>query len=147
MKSFSEKLKQALFSLLPKTKTFSRITLKKTVADDITEIAKGSYPKEFIALLKGDVKDDTLAIDGLIYQHFAASPHSASMTFDLPMISGAVGSVHSHPGPRNTPSSADLRFFNKRGFIHLIINYPYKYNNIACYDFEGNRLDFSIENF
>jgi proteasome lid subunit RPN8/RPN11 len=51
-----------------------------------------------------------------------------------------VGTVHSHPSPDNSPSSADIKFFSKFGGIHLIIAWPYKINTIKAYDNNGNLI-------
>ncbi len=39
----------------------------------------------------------------------------------------------------------DLQFFRKNGVVNLIIGYPYRPNNIACYDYDGNRQPFYID--
>jgi len=114
------------------------------VADDIRGIAKNSYPNEFVALLGGEVKGRNLVIAGLIYQVFHPSRMSAFMHINLPMISGVVGSVHSHPTPGNSPSKADLLLFNKQGHVHLIVCYPFRRKDIAAYDSYGKRIRFAV---
>ena len=96
-------------------------------------------------LLKGAVKDKKLVIDSLIFQTYHASNNSTLLRFNLPVMSGSVGSVHSHPGAHNRPSNADLRFFNKHGFVHLIIANPYNRESIQAYDFYGNKIMFEEE--
>lgn len=145
MEKLSDKLKRLmtkLFSLdIPK---FSKIIIYQSVIDNIIDFAKSNYPKEFIALLSGEVKDSTLNINSLIYQPFSGSKRSSSMKINLPAFSKVVGSVHSHPSQNSTPSVADLQFFNKNGIIHLIIHYPYREVDISCYDLQGNIQPFSI---
>jgi proteasome lid subunit RPN8/RPN11 len=123
---------------------FSRVALDAGVLEDIIEFAKSNYPNEFLAILSGEISQDTLTINGLLYQHFFASRSSALTRLNLPMLSGAVGSVHSHPSSSTRPSRADLQFFAKTGVVHFIIGAPYREQDMACYDFEGNTRDFSV---
>jgi proteasome lid subunit RPN8/RPN11 len=122
-----------------------KVVIKKDVVENIIELAMQAYPKEFIMLLKGSAKGKKLVIDSLIFQTYHASNESTLVRFDLPLMSGSVGSVHSHPGASNRPSGADLRFFNKNGFVHLIIAYPYTRETIQAYDLYGNRIGFEEE--
>jgi proteasome lid subunit RPN8/RPN11 len=126
-------------------KKFSKIILKRDVVLDIIDFAKTNYPKEFIAVLEGETKAGDLTITGLLYQPYKSSSKAAFMWQNLPMTSSTVGIVHSHPSPNNTPSSQDLRFFGKGGIIHLIIGYPFTEQTLACYDLNGNAIQFSIE--
>ena len=142
--SVSKKLKDFFSSLLPEKMKISEIILEKEVVEDIIDFANANYPREFVSLLQGKVEEDKLTVSNLIYQKYASSFNTATMQFNLPMISDVVGSVHSHPSPSNRPSNADLNFFDRKGIVHIIISYPFKENNIACYDYAGNRLEFRI---
>lgn len=124
---------------------FSRITIKEEVIADIIEFAKANYPREFSALLEGRIKKDTLEIDGIVYQHFRSRRNTAVMQMNLPMLSGVVGSVHSHPGRSTSPSVADYNFFAKTGVVHFIIGYPYTEKTLSSYDYEGNPREFVVE--
>ena len=145
MNKISGALKKFFLSVLPKHKTFSKIVFHKSVVQDIINFARVNYPKEFIALLEGKASDETLFVTGLLYQPYEASHRSASVHLNLPMVSGAIGSVHSHPSHNSWPSSADLEFFNKRGYLHCIISYPYTSSDLVVYDNEGNELIFEIK--
>lgn len=138
-KNFLEKL----FSL-DKLK-FSRIAIKKDVIIGICEFARANYPDEFISFLEGEVKDDILSIYGLIYQPFGKSRKSSFASMNMPMLSHHVGSVHSHPSRNSFPSRTDLASFSKQGVAHIIISYPYRPQDIRCYDFKGNPVNFEIE--
>ena len=107
------------------------------------EFAKANHPNEFMALLEGEVKQDSLIITKIVYQPFRKSRTSASIVMN-PNIYHIFGSVHSHPSLVNSPSRRDLTSFNKRGVAHFIINFPYQIRNIFCYDNQGNKLDFEI---
>jgi len=145
MEQFSEKLKKILLKfLMLDTPKFSKIILKKEVAENICEFAKQLHPKEFVAIIEGKVKDEQLRITDLYYQEFVSSYHSASFSNFLPSVASGIGTVHSHPSSNTKPSNADLFFFSKKGLIHFIIGFPYTEENIVCYDFNGNELVFSI---
>jgi proteasome lid subunit RPN8/RPN11 len=120
------------------------IVVKKEIIEEIIELAKENHPKEFSVLLKGRIKGNTLIVSGLLYQTIFTSPVSTWMKINLPMGSGSVGSVHSHPGPSNRPSGADLNFFSKHGVFHMIICMPYSAETIEGYDNKGNRLMFNF---
>lgn len=126
-------------------KKISKILITKATSEDIIDFAKTNYPKEFVALLSGHVKEDMLIIDGLLYQPYKASPKSAFITFSEVHIPEMIGTVHSHPRSSTRPSDVDLTLFAKKGAVHIIIGYPYTEDTISCYDSEGNRMTFKIE--
>ena len=126
-------------------KKFHEISIDREVVQEIIQIAHQSHPFEFAALLEGKVKDDTLKIDGLIFLPGETSNQGAVMkTFMMPMTTGTVGSVHSHPIPDATPSSADLHFFAKNGLFHLIIADPYLESSMVGYDTFGEIVTYYI---
>ena len=124
--------------------SFGEVLIKRTVVEEIAAFAKANYPKEFSAFLNGRIKDNKLVVEGIIYQNFQSSENSSVITANLPLLSGNIGTVHSHPGPRNLPSRADLQFFSKYGNVNLIIGRPYTAESIAAYDGSGRRIDFNI---
>ncbi len=126
--------------------SFSGIRIMPEVIDDITGFARGAYPREFVAALEGRVNKGTLVITGLLYHPFRASETSAlpEAMIPMPMTSGSIGSVHSHPSGSAKPSRADLHFFSKKGIVHLIIKYPFRPGDIACYNLKGERCEFEI---
>lgn len=126
-------------------KKFTEVQIDRELVDEIIDIAKESYPNEFSAMLQGKVKNKILKIDGLIFLPGAASESGAVMDiFMMPMLSDAVGSVHSHPGYSADPSTADLQFFAKKGYFHLIIAQPYDEDSIRAYDGYGELVDYTI---
>lgn len=146
MSALSNKLKDFITSLFSQPSfTFSKVVIRRSVIENIIDFAKANYPKEFVALLKGKVKNNVLTVYGLTYQPFHGSRRSSHISMDLPIMSGVVGSVHSHPSRDSGPSLTDLRFFNKSGFVHLIINYPYNPKSIRCYDSKGEVLTFVVK--
>lgn len=126
-------------------KKFTEVQIDRELVEEIIDIAKESYPNEFSAMLQGKIKEDILKIDGLIFLPGAASESGAVMDiFMMPMLSDAVGSVHSHPGYSAEPSTADLQFFAKKGYFHIIIAQPYDEDSIRAYDGFGELVDYSI---
>ena len=119
---------------------FDKIVIEKQVIDGILELAQMTYPKEFVAFLEGRQKKKELRVYALVYQEYFANKHSTLSRINFPITSSIVGSVHSHPGPSNRPSNADLIFFSRRGMIHLIIKHPYREQDIQAYDNKGNKI-------
>ena len=127
---------KTLAKLLGNDKKFNEVQIDQRVIDEIIDIARQADPEEYVALLSGKVEKKILKIKGLIFLPFQASSTSAVMqVFMLPLSTDAVGSVHSHPGPSNMPSDADLQFFGKNGYFHMIIAHPFRIRNAFC----GNR--------
>lgn len=133
-------------TLLGNIKTsFQEIQIDHELLEEITQIAKESHPHEFMAMLQGKVHKDVLNVENLIFLPGETSNEGAVMKiFMMPMATGAVGSVHSHPIPNNTPSTADLQFFAKNGLMHLIIAYPYTEGSIQAYNTFGEMVDYRV---
>ncbi len=123
---------------------FNDVKITPEVMERICHFSKEVYPKEFISLLKGKVDEHVLVVDELIFQPFTNTVRSSSVRLNLPMVSGSVGSVHSHPSPSNHPSRQDLRFFSKMGGIHLIISNPFRERDIRAYLADGTPIEFSL---
>jgi proteasome lid subunit RPN8/RPN11 len=126
-------------------KKFTDVHIDRELVEEIIDIAKESYPNEFSAMLQGKIEENILKIDGLIFLPGAASESGAVMEiFMMPLLSDAVGSVHSHPGHSAAPSVADLQFFSKRGYFHIIIAVPYNEDSILAYDGFGDLVEYKI---
>jgi proteasome lid subunit RPN8/RPN11 len=122
--------------------SFNAVVLTKDAESQMIEFARRSHPKEFSALLGGRLKDRTLTITHIIYQHFEATERSALIHLNVPTTTEVKGTCHSHPTPDNRPSAADRRYFNKYSYVNFIIGYPYNRSSIACYDLYGRPLPF-----
>lgn len=126
-------------------KKFQEIRMDREVVEEIIQIARESHPFEFAALLEGKVKKGVLKVDGLVFLPGETSNQGAVMkTFMMPLTTGTVGSVHSHPIPSAEPSTADLQFFAKNGLFHLIIAYPYTEDSILAYDTFGEMISYRL---
>lgn len=126
-------------------KRVESVVLEREVVESIIGLAKDTYPNEFIAFLDGEIKDGVLRVESLVYQPYWASRNSTATIIDFPIGMRVFGSVHSHPGPSNQPSNADLLFFSKHGAVHMIIKTPYAPEDIAAYDSHGRRISFDVE--
>ena len=142
IKKIVNKIKDSFMNFLFGNTKINHILIKEQVLEDIISFAKANHPNEFIAFLGGEIKDNHLLITHLLYQQYFPSTRSVFTRINLPMTSQAFGTVHSHPGPSNSPSKQDIMFFGKNGWVHLIINYPYSIESIAAYDFNGNRITY-----
>ncbi|MCK9150333.1 Mov34/MPN/PAD-1 family protein [Methanobacterium alcaliphilum] len=124
---------------------FNQVQIDREVIDEIIQIARESYPLEFVALLQGKIEKNILHIYALIFLPGETSSEGAVMEIlMLPPMSGAIGSVHSHPGLSNTPSQTDYMMFSKNGLFHMIISEPYDLDSIASYDTFGEKIDFKV---
>jgi proteasome lid subunit RPN8/RPN11 len=123
---------------------FESITIEQDVVENIVILAKENSPKEFLAFLDGTIKNKKLVITSLLYQEYDASNSSAAPIFRFPNNT-FYGSVHSHPGFSNKPSTADKQFFRKIGIINIIICKPYDINSIKFYNHEGEEIQVKIE--
>ncbi|WP_455645055.1 Mov34/MPN/PAD-1 family protein [Methanosphaera sp.] len=138
-------INNTLTKLLGNDKEIKEVQVDQKVIDEVIKIAINADPKEYVALLSGSIKKNILKVTGLIFLPFEASDTSAVMqVFMMPMTTNAVGSIHSHPGPSAQPSNADLTFFSKNGYFHMIICRPYNVNTISAYDAYGNNMPFTI---
>ena len=127
---------------------FKKVCVDKGVLDSVIFYAKEAYPHEFLSLLDGTIKNNVLYITGLIFIPGETSDTGAVLHYEqVPPNTKYYGSVHSHPGPSNRPSDADLVTFSKRGVFHMIVKLPYVYENFQGYDRGGNPLDFEIGDF
>jgi proteasome lid subunit RPN8/RPN11 len=127
------------------TKRFHEVYIEREVVEEIINIAKKSYPQEFAALLEGKIENNILKIDGLVFLPGEVSNEGAVMkVFMKPIITGTIGSVHSHPGINAIPSEADYYFFSKNGLVHFIIAEPYNEDSMLAYDILGQPIDYQI---
>lgn len=110
----------------------------------LLEASRSLHPKEFTGQLR--IENDTIT-EVLIIPASTFGEGFAITRLDMvPIDYSILGTVHSHPGDRNEPSRADLRYFRKRGNVHLIVRYPYGgLGDVAAYDNSGERVDLELE--
>ncbi|MGL4669508.1 MAG: Mov34/MPN/PAD-1 family protein [Methanobacteriaceae archaeon] len=126
-------------------KEFSNFKVDAEVIDNIVGLAIESDPNEFMTMLDGEIKNNTLFITGLIFIPIESSDEGAVInTWMIPPSMSTLGSVHSHPGPSALPSNTDLATFSKMGLFHMIICRPYDINSIMAYNRFGEPVRFEI---
>lgn len=116
--------------------------IRKRVLKMILEASKDSIPNEFGALLraKKGVIDELILLPGT-----ESGERSALFKlYMLPIDYTIVGTVHSHPSGVCYPSGADLEFFQKYGWIHIIVCSPFSKNSWACFDIAGEPRDLEV---
>ena len=139
------KIKEKIYRFLELDKfIYNEIFISKSVIYKIIEFAKSSYPKEFIAFLKGKISNKRLIINDLIYQHFQSNFNSAVVQNRLPLSIDIYGSIHSHPSYSNSPSNQDIESFGKNGTLHLIICKPFDISSIKAYNSLGREMKFTV---
>lgn len=118
---------------------FDNVVLTGAALSQVVGFAKRTHPREFSALLGGKVRNKTLLITHIVYQHFVSTEREAMIALDVPIGDDIMGTVHSHPTPNNLPSAADRRYFSK-GWVNAIICHPYRPQDIAFYDGKGRGI-------
>lgn len=119
--------------------------INQNVLDLIFECAKSSYPNEFGGFLKTDTTDSFIITElVLIPGTISGDAHAIFQMHMLPIDYTIIGTVHSHPSPNSTPSSADLTLFERYGKIHIISGYPYNNNSWNAYSYKGDKLKLQI---
>ncbi len=120
------------------------VKIKKQTLQALVVAAQNTYPHEFIALL-GRREKKSSVIDEFIILPATFGETFSSIRLDLlPYTSGAIGSVHSHPGPSASPSRGDLAAFRAMGEIHLIIAYPFSFESVRAFDASGKQLQLEV---
>jgi proteasome lid subunit RPN8/RPN11 len=120
------------------------VKIKRQTLQALVIAAQNTYPHEFIALL-GSTQKKSGVIDEFIVLPATFGETFSSIRLDLlPYTSGAIGSVHSHPGPSASPSRGDLSAFRAMGEIHLIIAYPFSFESTKAFDANGKQLQLEV---
>jgi len=116
------------------------VQLTQDVLDFILSACRSIHPREFIGFLR--MEDDVVTEVVLPPKATYGEGFAQAFLHLMPVDRSIVGSVHSHPGESAKPSAGDLRFFGRRGDVHLIVKYPYENKkDIAAYDRRGDRMD------
>ena len=116
--------------------------IKRGTLEAVVLAARNTFPNEFLALLsskKGKVIDEFVLLPSTYGRTYS------SIRIDLlPYDSRVLGSVHSHPGPRASPSRGDLRAFKILGEIHLIIAKPFNFGSVRAFDSAGKEVELEV---
>lgn len=129
-------------SLLKREPPMEIKSIKKKTLKMLLESAKSSFPEEFGALLRAEEGEisELILLPGTV----TGGSHAIFQLYMRPIDFSIVGSAHSHPSGSYRPSEADLGFFHRTGFVHIIVRYPYTMNDWAAYDVDGNRIRLDV---
>jgi proteasome lid subunit RPN8/RPN11 len=116
--------------------------IRRKILRMILAASRDQYPREFSAALraKDGVITELLLMPGTQSGRTSALPG----IYNLPIDFSVAGSVHSHPSGNFCPSEADLVFFQKFGYVHIITGSPFGEANWAAYDIRGNRTVLAV---
>lgn len=114
--------------------------IKQSLLEDLMESSKNYYPDEFMCFLSGDKKNKR--IEEVVFLPNTSGKNYASIwEAVMPIDEDIVGSVHSHPTGRASPSTADKKFFAKYS-LNLIISVNER--KIGFFDSKGNPIQVEI---
>ncbi|MBI5226489.1 hypothetical protein HY994_04635 [Candidatus Micrarchaeota archaeon] len=148
-------------------KSVPAIKIKKNALLSALEGAKNMHPDEFIALFRGNEQSDTsgktkkggidisqkkdgkpdLLLTELIIPPFATGDEDSSSysPYFIPANSSEKASFHSHPDPDTAyPSDEDLYYMARSGGVHFIACWPFRMQDVACFDAAGKPQPFAI---
>jgi proteasome lid subunit RPN8/RPN11 len=108
------------------------------------DYARHLHPEEGILLLRGKLSKDRIMVEEIVIPPFASRGRAFSSfpLFTLPMDASIVGVAHSHPSGHLKPSPEDLNNFYGR--IMVIVGYPYRFEDVAVFNRDGEPVKFEI---
>jgi len=104
--------------------------------------SRETYPNEFSAMLRVEdgMISEILPLPGTI-----SGPTSAQMMLHMLHIDlNIVGGVHSHPSGVCLPSGADLHFFDKFGYVHMIVGSPFRMDSWNAFNSRGEIIRLEV---
>ena len=106
------------------------------------QAAVQTYPNEFVAALRAEkgVIRELLMLPGTV----SGENSGIIQLHMLPIDFSVVGTVHSHPGPSNRPSDADVHLFGNFGSTHIITCLPYDMRSWRAYDYKGEPVELEV---
>ncbi|MCX8174107.1 MAG: Mov34/MPN/PAD-1 family protein [Thermoplasmata archaeon] len=115
----------------------------RELLEAIFENARNAHPNEFAALLR-------LGRTGLINQYvvlpgtISSNEAAVFMLHMKPADFSIIGTIHSHPSPYAVPSDADLDLFQRFGWVHIIVAYPYNMRTWKAYNGRGEEIRIEV---
>ena len=122
-----------------------RVFVSRDCVESVLGIAKLAYPNETILLLRGNKKSNDIYVsEALMPPPRYVSFNAASLNLNqLPIDFSIVGIAHSHPSGSLMPSTQDL--LSRFKYFMMIVGYPFRSKqDLAAYDYEGNRLELLV---
>ena len=122
------------------------IRIRKRAFESMLAGAAAAHPNEFVCLLTGSrEKGKVLIEDTMIPPGIMVSRTMSSFSdWMMPVMTGVVGTFHSHPGGSARPSRQDLRLFSNRGGVNFIAAEPFRAIDVAAFLGSGERVKFEV---
>jgi len=116
--------------------------IEEQVLEMVNASARDLDPKEFLCLLREE--DGVIVELVLLPGTISGDSHGIINLWMAPIDFSVCGSIHSHPGPSNRPSDADLDFFRRWGGVHIITCRPYDMKSWRAYDSNGREVELEL---
>jgi proteasome lid subunit RPN8/RPN11 len=121
-----------------------RVKFPLKLLKNVRELAKNNHPNEIILLLRGKKESEDIIVENLLVPPMGVGgrgfanfpPHMLPIDFSI------IGTIHSHPSGRLTPSTRDLH--SMYGRVMLIIGFPYKCSSISAFTKNGEQIPVKI---
>jgi len=116
--------------------------IKRETIEMILEASRDVHPNEFGAILRAEEGGITeiMLLPGTI----SGSRSAIFQLHMLPIDFTVVGTVHSHPSGAISPSGADMAFFQKFGYIHIITGVPFNKDSWRAFDLYGEPISLEV---
>jgi len=116
--------------------------IKRETIEMILEASRDVHPNEFGAILRAEegVITEIMLLPGTI----SGSRSAIFQLHMLPIDFTVVGTVHSHPSGAISPSGADMAFFQKFGYIHIITGVPFNKDSWRAFDLYGEPISLEV---
>jgi len=116
--------------------------IKRETIEMILEASRDVHPNEFGAILRAEegVITEIMLLPGTI----SGSRSAIFQLHMLPIDFTVVGTVHSHPSGAISPSGADMAFFQKFGYIHIITGVPFNKDSWRSFDLYGEPISLEV---
>jgi proteasome lid subunit RPN8/RPN11 len=119
-------------------------SLSRKTLIDLLEIARQTFPNEFISLLSVTEENPFVISEIVVVPAEFGRNHSFLRRDLVPFDPFIVGSVHSHPSSSMKPSRADKVAFSRLGKVHLILGYPYLERDFRAFDKNANPVSITV---
>ncbi|MCK4457372.1 MAG: Mov34/MPN/PAD-1 family protein [Thermoplasmata archaeon] len=116
--------------------------IKRETIEMILEASRDVHPNEFGAILRAEegVITEIMLLPGTI----SGSRSAIFQLHMLPIDFTVVGTAHSHPSGSISPSGADIAFFQKFGYIHIITGVPFDKDSWRAFDLYGEPINLEV---
>ncbi|MCJ2562884.1 MAG: Mov34/MPN/PAD-1 family protein [Candidatus Thermoplasmatota archaeon] len=116
--------------------------IKRETIEMILEASRDVHPNEFGAILRAEegVVTEIMLLPGTI----SGSRSAIFQLHMLPIDFTVVGTAHSHPSGSIRPSGADIAFFQRFGYIHIITGVPFNKDSWRAFDLYGEPIDLEV---